>query len=473
MGNVERGSGQLEPQPEPAAIAPGNHVQTLLTDAAPTQPSTDLIPPPPNGGYGWVCTACVATINGHSWGLNSTYAVFLAYYLTNNTFPGASHLDYAFVGSLSIGSALLISPLATISARELGTKPTMLMGALFESLSLICASLSTQTWHLFLSQGLLFGFGMGLLFVPSYSIIPQWFTTRRSLANGFATAGSGIGGLVYSLATGAIIRNLGLNWAFRILAIITFVVNVGCSLLIKDRNKVIGSSQLAFDTALLKRAEYILMLAFGSFSMFGYIVLVFSLANYATEIGLTAAQGSVISALFNLGQAIGRPLVGYYSDYIGRINMAMSMTFLCGLLSLAVWINAKTYGVLIFYSLVGGSVAGTIWVTASPVMAEVIGLRDLPSGLNLFWLALVLPSTFSEPIALEIVSGTGKYIGTQLFTGMMYIVAAVCMALLRGWKIGEDALAEAGIDMGGEGDEDRKKLTMRQQLSNCLRWENI
>lgn len=26
---------------------------------------------PPDGGYGWVCTACVCLINAHTWGVNS------------------------------------------------------------------------------------------------------------------------------------------------------------------------------------------------------------------------------------------------------------------------------------------------------------------------------------------------------------------------------------------------------------------
>lgn len=26
--------------------------------------------PPPDGGYGWVCTACCATINAHTWGMS-------------------------------------------------------------------------------------------------------------------------------------------------------------------------------------------------------------------------------------------------------------------------------------------------------------------------------------------------------------------------------------------------------------------
>ena len=71
--------------------------------------------------------------------------------------------------------------------------------------------------------------------------------------------------------------------------------------------------------------------------------------------------------------------------------------------------------------------------TIGPVTAEVVGLRHVPSGLNLMWLTIAL----SEPIALEIVAGTGGYLGTQLFTGFMYIAGALCLLLLRGWKIGK------------------------------------
>lgn len=36
---------------------------------------------------------------------------------------------------------------------------------------------------------------MELLFLPSYGIVAQWFTTRRALDNGVAIAGAGLGGL--------------------------------------------------------------------------------------------------------------------------------------------------------------------------------------------------------------------------------------------------------------------------------------
>ncbi|USW48183.1 Putative major facilitator superfamily, MFS transporter superfamily [Septoria linicola] len=403
------------------------------------QPRSDAVPPPPNGGYGWVCTACCATINAHTWGLNSSYGVFLAHYLATNTFPGGTYLQYAFVGSLSISMAMLISPAATLSTRFFGTKVTLFIGVFLETLSLIGASFAYQIWHLFLSQGICFGLGMGFLFVGSVGIPAQWFTTKRSLSNGISAAGSGFGGLIYSLATGAMLKSIGLAWTFRVLGILAFGVNTICVLLLKDRNKIIGSTHNAFDIQLFKRTEYLLLGGFGWFSMLGYVVLIFSLANYANAIGLNAQQASVVSAILNLGQGLGRPPIGYFSDTIGRINMAFMMTALCAIFNFAIWIPAQSYGVLILFALVGGMVAGTYWTAVSPVTAEVVGLRHVPSALNLSWLVIVLPTAFSEPIALEIVEGTGKYIGAQVFVGFMYLAAAVCVLFLRGWKIGEVA----------------------------------
>jgi MFS family permease len=394
-------------------------------------------PPPPNGGYGWVVTIAVCIINAHTWGMSSSYGVFLAYYIENNTFKGATTLQYAFIGSLNMGCAMGISPFATIAVKKFGTRQVMLLGVVIETGSWIAASFASKVWHIFLTQGVLFGLGIGVMFTATVGIIPQWFTTHRSLANGIAAAGSGLGGLIYSFAVGAMIQNLGLAWAFRILGILAFVVNLACTLLVKDRNKIVGSTHLAFKGSLLLRPEFLLFVAFGWFSIFGYSVVIYSLSNYANVIGLQSSQAALISAFFNLGQSIGRPLMGYFSDRTGRMNLAAFASFLGGIFALAIWINTKVYGVLIFYAIISGMVGGTFWTVVGPVAAEIVGLADVPSALNIMWLGIVLPCTFSEPIALQIVTGTGDYLGTQLWTGLTYITAAICMVMLRGWKIGE------------------------------------
>lgn len=122
-----------------------------------------LSPPPPNGGYGWVCVVCCGLINGHTWGINSSYGVFLAYYLANSVFPGATNLDYALVGGLSIAAAMLVSPLATYMTGLYGTRTTLLVGVVLQTVSLVTASFAGATWQLFLTQGACFGFGMGFL----------------------------------------------------------------------------------------------------------------------------------------------------------------------------------------------------------------------------------------------------------------------------------------------------------------------
>ncbi|KAK2760834.1 hypothetical protein FQN54_002073 [Arachnomyces sp. PD_36] len=395
---------------------------------------------PPDGGYGWVCVACIATINGHTWGINSTYGVFLSHYLSHDVFHNTSYLEYAFIGGLSMSCALLVAPLATHLIHLYGTRPVLNLGVVLHTLSLIGASFATLKWHLFLSQGLCFGLGLGFLFVGSVGITPQWFLHKRSVANGITAAGSGLGGLTYSLAAGSLIPRVGLPWTFRILGIICFCVNLICSNLLRDRNKEVGSRHKAFHLPLMKLPQFLLFQAWGVLSIFGYVILLFSIANFALSVGLTATQGSTISALLNLGQALGRPLVGVASDRFGRLNVSTFLTFICGVFSLVIWIFARSMGVLCFFAILIGTVAGTLWATAAPVCAEVIGLKDLPSGLSLMWLVLVIPGTIAEPIALLLRDESNKdniYLNAQLLTGFTYIGGAICLWIVRGWKVGD------------------------------------
>lgn len=384
-----------------------------------------------------------AVVNAHSWGFNSAYAVFLAYYLTHSTFPGASRLEYAFVGSLSLTTTFMISPIATICTQRYGIRNVMFVGVILETVSLICASFASQIWHLFLTQGVLFGAGMGLLFVPVASVVPQWFTTKRSLASGVSLSGAGLGGLVYSLVTEAMIRNISLTWAFRILGVLAFTVNTTCVLLIRDRAEPTKAKKVTMEFALFKSGGFDLLVGFSFFTIFGYFILIYSLANYGEKIGLTSSQASLISGVFNLGQAVGRPLIGYFSDSVGRVNMTGITTFLAGAVCLAVWVNAQSYGLLMFFAIFEGLFAGNFWATIAPLVAEVIGLEKVPYGMNLIWLSIVVPSTFSEPIALGLTTATGKYLSAQLFAGFMYIAASICLGILRFRRRTEEIQARA------------------------------
>lgn len=340
--------------------------------------------------------------------------------------------------------AMFVAPLATKCTSTFGTKVTLHVGVFFETLSLIGASFATQKYQLVLAQGVCFGCGMGFLFVGSVGIIPQWFTTKRSIANAISAAGSGCGGLIWSLSTQAMIDSLGLPWAFRILGILSFAINLICSNILKDRNAQVGARNRSFDWTLLKRPEFALVQAWSWLSMLGYVTVLFSLPSYARQIGLSAQQGSIIGAIFNLGQMLGRPFIGLASDRFGRINLAAISTATCGVFCLVFWIPSELVGspmgLLTFFSIVGGALAGTFWATVAPVGAEVVGLKDLGSALSWTWLIMVPPVTCAEAIALEIRRvGVVEfvYVNAQVFCAVSYIAGGLVLWVLRGWKIGE------------------------------------
>lgn len=424
-----------------------------------TEASSAVVNPteaPPDGGYGWVCCGAISVLNGFTWGvaavsengnhdyllqepqfmLSQSYGVYLSHYLTTDYFPGATPLDYALIGGLEFGAALLISPICTILTRDLGRLTVMGAGCIMMTGGFIAASFASKIWQLYLSQGALVGLGLGAIFIPSIQVLPQWFLKRRSLAGGIASAGSGFGGLAFALGTNAMIEQISLAWALRITGIIALIGNVIGTLLIKDRNHIVKPPQLGFAIHLLRRYDCVLLLAWAFVNLLGYMVILYSLSNYAVQVvGLSQAQAGILTAVLNLGTGIGRPLIGLLSDGIGRLEVAATLTLLNGILIFAIWVPANSFGVLIFYGLIAGATLGVFWMTVGPLCAEVAGLKEVPSFLSLQWLTAVLPTTFAEVIALYLrrpSMGRWAYLYPQVFAALAYIVASLFLfELLR------------------------------------------
>ncbi|KAH7382275.1 major facilitator superfamily domain-containing protein [Pyrenochaeta sp. MPI-SDFR-AT-0127] len=348
---------------------------------------------PPDGGYGWVCVAACFTINCFTWGTVSAYGIYLSHYLTEDIFPEASTWDYAFIGGFNFSIAMLVAPIVTVLTRKFGTHKVMIAGVVFQSVGFIAASFATRTWQLHISQGILIGCGIGFLYIPSLPILSQWFVRRRSLANGVSAAGSGVGGAAFAWGTEAIIQRLGIGWALRITGIIAIIANLAAITIIRDRNHIIRPSQLGFDTTLLQRYDVILLLAWAFISMLGYVILLFSLSDFALSIGLTRAQATDIIGLLNLGTAVGRPAIGILSDKWSRIDTAGVLTLLCGLSCFAFWLPAASFGLTVFFAIICGAIVGVFWMTIGPLCVEVAGIQNLQSLLSLSWATVIIPAT--------------------------------------------------------------------------------
>ncbi|PNS21666.1 hypothetical protein CAC42_1520 [Sphaceloma murrayae] len=224
--------------------------EKVVEQVAPAPAAAAVVVPEhdiPDGGYGWICIACVATVNFNTWGCATSYGIYLAYYLNADIFPGATALDFALIGGLQFAMAMLLAPIVTPVSRKLKTRPTMGIGIIIMSLGYILAAFANgRIWVLYLTQGFMIGSGLSFIFVPASAVLPQWFWKRRTMSVGLTSAGAGLGGLVYSLATDPMIRNLGLPWALRITGIIAFCCNTVATIFLRDRNKIIKPTQHGF-----------------------------------------------------------------------------------------------------------------------------------------------------------------------------------------------------------------------------------
>lgn len=315
----------------------------------------------PDGGYGWICVLGQFLINGFTWGTAAAYSVYLSWYLTHNLFPDAVSLDFAVIGGLNFAVAVLVAPFVNLAVRHFGIRIPMFLGVVCLPAGLIAASFAQEIWHLYLSQGFLVGLGIGLLYIPATAVIPQWFSTKRSLANGICAAGSGIGGCTMCFATQAMIDQIDYTWSLRISAVVVFFVNLIATLLVRSRNADVKPTERMFDYRLLLRYNVLLLLGWSFIIMFGYITLMFSLPDFASTLGRSASDSATVAAVLNIGAAVGRPAIGYISDRFGRVETTAILTAVCSVLCFAMWIPTTDYATLIAFALLSGAILGVFW----------------------------------------------------------------------------------------------------------------
>ncbi|KAG1302008.1 hypothetical protein G6F64_011304 [Rhizopus arrhizus] len=383
-----------------------------------------------DGGYGWFVVLGAFLVQVTTFGVMQDYYEQYTFAHIQN-----ASLNLSFVGTLALVFMNLGGPFSQILVSVVGIRPVLIIGTIFISLALEMASLSSQIWHLYLSQGILFGLGASCVYMAMMGVAPQWFNRRRGLALGMVASGSGIGGLVIPNIMNSINSSLGPGWTYRVLGFICLFCDVLACILVRARNpapKTRKRLSQMIDLSVLKNADYLLFCIGSNIGLFGYFVPYFFLPSYATHIGLSDSQGSSTVTVSAAGNFVGRIMIGFLADRIGKINSNLIFTVITSLSSLLIWTFANSYGSLMAFSAVFGLTSGAYFAQISPITASILGMEKFPSGLSLLLLTNVVP-VFGPNIASAIESGVNStpYFSYKMFTGVAYLVGAVFILILR------------------------------------------
>lgn len=427
----------------------------------------------PDGGYGWFVLLAFVLYNFCTWGANSGYAIYLAYYLDNNTFAGGGKLDYAAIGGLAFSSGLLFAPVITWLYHIFSVRFVIGLGILLQGAALLLAAFSTTLWELYLTQGVLISFGLASILIPSITLIPLWFRKKRSLASGIGTAGSGLGGIVFNLGMQSILERKGVKWALIVQCIICTSLSFIALMLTRTRTQ--GTNQhenhkfKLLDWDVLSNAGVWLLFGFVSCAMLGYVVLLYSLSAFTISLGYTSKQGSYVSCMVSVGSLIGRPIAGHIADKYGPLTIGMILHLIMAILCWAMWIPCKNLATAIVFGLLAGSLMGTVWVTIASIVARIVGLQKVAVTFGVTWIFIAAFALVAPIIGLELrtTDANGNdYYRTAIFVGFSYFGVSLFQWLLRGFIIARDEIA---VSEGYSADQNELNLNVKSShLRKCL-----
>ena len=391
-------------------------------------------PPPPNGGLvAWLQVAAGFVVFFNTWGMISAFSVFQTYYESGELFK-ASSANISWIGSIQ-SFLLQITGIIAGPIYDRGYLRLLLVtGSFMIVFGYMMLSLCTEYWQALLAQAFCIGIGSGLLFVPTVSLIPTWFSTHIGLAVGIASSGSSLGGVIYSIVLYRLISQIGFPWAVRcagFIALATFIV----PLTVMRMRLRVPKPRAIVDWTVFSDAPFMVFTLGLLICFIGQTALLFYISFYPEDRGFTnTSLAFYTAAILNAGSILGRIIPNALSDHIGVFNTVAPFTMLLGVTMLCL-LGVHNAAGMIVEAIVTGFFSGVV-VAMPPVCfrmltenKSLIGTR-VGQGFAMGGLGLLAGGAGSGAIlgTIDPLDWTGLWVYgglTTFVSGFMYLLVRI------------------------------------------------
>jgi MFS family permease len=297
--------------------------------------------------YAWVVVWATFFALAIIFGVSYSFAAFFA------SFAGefdAQRADVSLVFGLSGGVYFVFGAGAGMLADRFGPRAVTCTGMLLIAAGLLLCSFATSMVAVYAAYGVGVGLGIALVYTPSIACVQPWFTQRRGLAAGLASAGIGAGTVAVPLIATAAIAALQWRDAMRALAAGVLVFGL-CAAWLLRRAPLAGAARngkipgLSLREALHDRRFWwlylsVMLAAPSMFIPFAHV------SAAARDLGIDAARAVGLVGLIGIGSLVGRFVIGALADRLGRTLTLLLMQMSAGLSFLA-WFGAGGYSTLV------------------------------------------------------------------------------------------------------------------------------
>ncbi|CAF94431.1 unnamed protein product, partial [Tetraodon nigroviridis] len=183
----------------------------------------------PDGGWGWAVAAAFFVVEICTYGILKGLGVFLQDLMEEF---GESNSRVSWVISISAFIFTVTAPLSTLLSNHFGYRPVVMMGGLLISLGTISSAFSTSITEMYITVGLISGLGYCLTFLPTVTLLAQYFSKRRALVTSIASSGESFALFAFAPALTALKEHIGWRHCLVILGVFQASV-IGCGLLLR------------------------------------------------------------------------------------------------------------------------------------------------------------------------------------------------------------------------------------------------
>lgn len=185
---------------------------------------------PPDGGWGWVVVFASFMVNLIADGITFSFGVFFPHFLE---YFGEGKGKTAWIAGIFMAMPLLSGPIASFLTDRYGCRIVTICGSILAALGFVISAFVDNMETLFLTFGIMAGFGLSLCYVAAVVIVAYYFEKKRSLATGISVCGSGIGTFIFAPLTYVLLDEYG--WRGTTLILAGLFLNMAvCGLLFRD-----------------------------------------------------------------------------------------------------------------------------------------------------------------------------------------------------------------------------------------------
>ena len=354
----------------------------------------------------WATFFALAVIFGVSYS-------FAAYF---ESFAGefnAQRADVSLVFGLSGGVYFVFGAGAGMLADRFGPRAVTSIGMLMIAAGLLLCSFAGSMSTVYIAYGVGVGLGIALVYTPAIACVQPWFTRRRGLAAGLASAGIGAGTVAVPLIATAAIAALQWRDALRVMALGVAVLGLCATMLLRraPSSGASGTAQipgLSLREALRDRRFWwlylsVVLAAPSMFIPFAHV------SAAARDIGIADAQAVGLVGLIGIGSLVGRFVIGALADRIGRTLTLLLMQASAGLAYMA-WFGAAGYPMLAFFALWFGLSYGGIVSLLPAICMDLFGARAVAGIIGTLYSGAALGNLFGPVLAGAVFDRAGSYV---------------------------------------------------------------